>query len=196
MSGFTIEVQHTPETISAMSYVQYSATHGRKKAVQVLTAAVCLLLGTHLIGDIRAPFHYLFSAYGCFALLFLNLPAKWRAEKIVKGIQASGRGFPCSIFRFEEEGFRVTAKGFDGPGEFYAYSGCHRLVEHRSGRYYFIGPEAAFLFPPQSLSGGQAAVLKAFLEAHTGLRFTRLQQGLNASLRSLLHTRRNTRSAA
>ena len=193
MSGFTIEVQHTPETISAMSHVQYSATHGLKKAVQVGTATVCLLLGTHLLGDIRAPFHYLFSAYGCFALLFLNLPARWRAEKIVRGIQASGRGFPCSVFQFEEAGFRVTAKGFDGPGDFHAYADCHRLLEHRSGLYYFISPEAAFLFPPQSLQEGRAAELKAFLETRTGLRFTRLQRGLTASLRSLLHTRRNTR---
>lgn len=193
MKDITIEVQHTPETISSMSYVQYSATHGLKKTVQVLTAVVCLLLGTNLLGDIRQPVNYLFTAYGCFALLFLNLPAKWRAEKIVKGIRSSKGGFPCSVFHFEEKGFRVTAKGYGGKGEYHAYPECHRLLEHHSGLYYFISPQAAFIFPPESLKGIDRAAFKALLEEKTGLQFTRLQRGLSASLRSLLHTRRNTR---
>ena len=96
MSPIMLEVQHTPQTISSLSYVQYSATHGLKKCVQVITAVVCLLLGTRLVGSIEPPFNYLFSAYGCFAILFLNLPAKWRSEKIIRQIQASKRGFPRS----------------------------------------------------------------------------------------------------
>lgn len=193
MSAITVEVQHTPQTISSMSYVQYSSAHGTKNLVQIITAAVCLLLGTQLIGHIKPPFHYLFTAYGCFALLFLNLPAKWRTEKIVKGIQAAGHGFPCSIFHFEEEGLRVIAKGFSGPGEFYAYKDCRRLLEHRTGLYYFISPEAAFFFPTECLSGNQYVELKAFLSSHTGLEFTQLALSWNTSLRSLLRIRRNTR---
>ena len=193
MKDITVEVQHTPETISSMYYVQYSATHGLKKAVQVLTAVVCLLLGTNLLGSIRQPVNYLFTAYGCFALLFLNLPAKWRAEKITRGIASSKRGFPCSVFHFDEKGFRVTAKGYGGKGEYHAYQDCHRLLDHRSGLYYFISPQAAFIFPPESLKGIDRAAFKAFLEEKTGLQFTQLQRGLSASLRSLLHTRRNTR---
>lgn len=191
MSEFTVEVQHTPQTIGAMSYVQYAVANGLRRAVQVITAAVCLLLGTHLIGNIKPPFHYLFSAYGCFAILFLNLPAKWRSEQIVKRIQASGRGFPCSVFRFGEDGFWVTTKGVGGAGDHYAYGDCYRLVMHRDGLYYFISKEAAFLFPAESLR--QAPDLKAFLESATGLQCTRLERGWSVSLRSLLHTLRNTR---
>lgn len=193
MSEFTLEVQHTPETIGAMSYAQYAVANGLKKTVQVITAVVCLLLGTRLIGNIEPPFHYLFSAYGCFAILFLNLPAKWRSEQIVKRIQASGRGFPCSVFRFGEKGFSVTTKGVGGAGDSYAYSDCYRLVEHQGGLYYFIGREAAFLFPQESLRNAPVPDFKAFLESATGLQVTRLARGWNASLRSLLHTMKNTR---
>lgn len=193
MTRFTIEVQHSPQTISTLSYVQYAATHGLKRAVQVITAVVCLLIGTRLIGNIQPPFHYLFTAYGCFAILFVNLPAKWRSEQIVKKIEASKRGFPCSIFHFEDDGLRVTAKGFGGSGEAYAYGDCHRLLEYRGGIYYFISRQAAFILPAQSLSAVDSGALKAFLETQTGLRFTRLERGWNASLRSLFHTKKNTR---
>lgn len=196
MSKYTFEVQHSPETISAMSYVQYVATHRLKRVVQVLTAIACLLLGTRLVWNIEPPVCYLFTAYGCFAILFLNLPAKWRAEQIVKRIQAAKAAFPCSIFHFEEgDAFRVTAKGFDGPGETHAYAGCHRLVQYRGDLYYFINRDGAFLFPARSLSaaGIDIASFKAFLEARTKLRFTRLDRFWNASLRSLLHSFRNTR---
>ena len=118
MSPIMLEVQHTPQTISSLSYVQYSATHGLKKCVQVITAVICLLLGTRLVGSIEPPFNYLFSAYGCFAILFLNLPAKWRSEKIIRQIQASKRGFPRSVFRFGEDGFHVKTKGVKGKGDF------------------------------------------------------------------------------
>ena len=55
MSPITLNVQHTPQTISSLSYVQYSATHGLKKSVQVITAVVCLLLGPQLVGSMKAP---------------------------------------------------------------------------------------------------------------------------------------------
>lgn len=193
MSPITLEVQHTPQTISSLSYVQYSATHGLKKCVQVITAVVCLLLGTRLVGSIEPPFNYLFSAYGCFAILFLNLPAKWRSEKIIRQIQASKRGFPRSVFRFGEDGFHVTTKGVKGKGDFYAYGDCHRLLEHHSGLYYFINREAAFVFPPESLKEVTPDAFKAFLQEHTHLQFTQFQRGWNATLRSILHTRKNTR---
>lgn len=133
------------------------------------------------------------SPLGCFSIVFLNLPAKWRSDRIVKHIRASKHGFPCSIFRFEEESFCVATKGFGGPGESYAYSACHRLVEYRGGFYYFINAEAAFFFPPESLKLVSPADFKAFLESHTGLQFTRLDLGWNTSLRSILHTMKNTR---
>lgn len=196
MNKYTIKVQHSPATISSMSYVQYVATHKLKNAVQVLTAILCLLLGTRLVWDIQPPVCYLFTAYGCFAILFLNLPAKWRSEKIVKGIQASKRPFPCSIFHFDgEKEFYVTAKGFDGPGETYAFEDCHRLVQYKGDLYYFINRDAAFLFPAQSLdaAGVKPADFKTYLESRTKLRFTQLDRGWNTSLRSLLHSFKNTR---
>ncbi len=77
MSDFTVEVQHSPDTILALSKVIYSIQNTKKRAVLVISAIVCLLLGSRLIGNIAEPFNYLFSLYGCFSLVFMNFPARW-----------------------------------------------------------------------------------------------------------------------
>lgn len=87
----------------------------------------------------------------------------------------------------------MTTKGVKGKGDFYAYGDCHRLLEHRTGLYYFINRQAAFIFPPESLQEVKPDAFKAFLQEHTHLQFTQFQRGWNATLRSILHTRKNTR---
>ena len=190
---FRFEVQHSRETVMTLSRTQYAATHEMQRIVQVITAVVCLLLGTHLIGNIAEPFNYLFSLYGCLVFAFLNVPAKSRAEKVIAQVESSGGAYPCTIFEFLGDRIHVTAKGDAGPGEDHLYKDCRRLVESKGDLYYFISQEAAFLFPAPCVGTEQLPALKLYLEEKTGLRFTSLNLWYNVSLRSLFKSRKNIR---
>lgn len=190
MSDYVIRVQHSVETVTAMVLAQEVATRGLRRTVQVITAAVCLLLGTRFVGDIAKPYNYLFSLYGCFAIVFLNFPAKQRARQVVRSIEASGKAFPCSVFEFTKEGFRVKPEGTSGLGAWHPYSDVMRLFAYRGALYCFISDQAAFIFPASSFGPEQQDVFKRHLSERTGLNWQEPGRWLRANLRSVLRKQR------
>ncbi len=191
MSDFTVEVQHSPDTILALSKVIYSIQNTKKRAVMVISAIVCLLLGSRLIGNIAEPFNYLFSLYGCFSLVFMNFPAKYRGETIINNLRKGNKPFPCSVFQFQKDCFTVNTKNYESNKEKYQYKDCHRLIIGKDALYYFLNREAAFIFPISCLPEGQVEAFKTYLEEKTGLRFTVMNHWWNATLKSLFNRKKN-----
>lgn len=192
MADMTLRIQHSKNTITQLSYTQYSVTYAKRKLVIILMAVICLLLGTRLIGSIQSPYHYLFSLYGCFSIVFLNFPAKRRAEKIIIQIERSSCGYPCSIFEWGDKEFSVTSDNEKAVKEYYKYCDCHKLVEYKNAYYYFINRHAAFIFPFDQIIE-QKQTLKNLLEKKTNLSFQPLHAWWNISLHSLRHAIKNTR---
>lgn len=184
--AFHFEVQHSRQTISALSNTQYLATHELRRFIQIAVGIVCLLLGTQIIGSIKQPINYLFSLYGCFSIAFINVPAKARAERICHQLESSSVGYPCTIFSFCEDGIHITAKGNQGPGEIRSYDDCYRLVLHKGDLYFFVNKDAAFLFPSSALRDLSFQDFVSFLEKKTGLHAKAPNRWYSFTLRDLL----------
>lgn len=193
MNDFKIEVQHTPDTIMSLSKVLYSTQNAKKRAVLVISAVGCMLLGTGLIGNIAEPFNYLFSLYGCFSLVFMNFPAKYKGEMIINHLRKNNMPFPCSVFQFEKDYFVISTKNYDSKNEKYVYKECYRLLAYKDSLYYFLNRESAFILPIRYLPAGQAEVIKEYLEKKTGLQFTTMNCWWNTTLKSLFKQKKNIR---
>ena len=193
MNDFTFEVQHTSNTITELSNVLYNTKNSKKKVVWVLGSIFCLLLGTNIIGSISEPLNYLFLMLGCFALVFLNAPAKYQAENIIEEFHKKNSPLPCSVFKFQNNRFTVSTKNYESKEDAHLYKDCHRLLMHKDALYYFLSKDAAFMFPISALPSGQIEAFKSYLEKKTGLQFTTMNQWWNVSLRSLFRQKKNTR---
>lgn len=186
MKPFEIEVQHSADTVSDLTRAQYAVSHKAARLVQVVTAVVCLLVGLRIIGGVAEPFNYFFSLYGCLAIVFINVPAKSTANRVVEQIQKSGKPFPCSVFVFGEKDFNVRPKGDHGKGETVAYAKCFRLLRYRRATYFFLNEQAAFIFPDSCIKGQSPAEFQAFLSTRTGKPCQTLYPWLSASLWSVI----------
>lgn len=193
MSDLTLEVQHDRETVMALARVQYDATHEIHKLVLVLTAFFSLLIGVRLLPVVPEPVNWFFTIYACAVIAFMDMPPKITGEEICRRFDAMGKGYPCTIFDFENTRMHVTAKGDDGPGEYYEYKHCQRLVEYREDLYYFIRKDAAFIFPKKAIRPGQAESFKQYLEKHTGLQFGYMNRWWNISLWTMIRSQKGKR---
>ena len=182
MNPLKIEVQHSADTVFALTRAQYAVSRRTARLIQVITAIVSLLIGIHFIGNVKEPFSYLFIIYGCFSIVFLNVPSNSMANKVIQKIQASGQSYPCSVFTFYEKGFSVKAKGPSGKIEQYNYRNCYRLLTYRHATFYFLNKQAAFIFPDKCLSGISVSHFHKFLSEKTGKPCQILYPWLLASL--------------
>lgn len=186
MEPFHLEIQYDRQLIQVLSGVQYDISQTGRKTVVLLIGIVCLLIGGRMIGQMAEPWNYFFIVYGCFSIVFINVPAKWRSERICAAIEKSGKGYPCSLFDFGDSFFTANTKGNSGKGDTYRYSECYRLVETRDGYFYFVNRDAAFPFPYSQIPEDQRNTLRSFLESKTGLTFIPVFSILSFSIKDIL----------
>lgn len=189
-----LEVQYDRQLVMDLSKVQ-SKVSGRGRQLGIAIAALfSLLIALGLIGSVQAPFNYLFAAYGCFSIVFMNVPAKWRAEKLIAAIEKSGRGYPCSVFEFGSSMLRVNTRGNTGKPVELPYKSCHRLIETENSFYYFASPQAAYPIPFSSIPAERKDGLRQFLEKATGLHFAPVRPLWSLNLKEFLSERKNIRT--
>lgn len=182
MKPFIVEVQHSESTVYALIRAQYSVSHKTARIIQVISAIISILIGVNFIGHVKQPINYLFILYGCFSVVFINVPVKSMAQKVVHQIKDSGHKYPCSVFTFNNDGFAVKAKGPLGKTECYEYKKCERLLSYRHATYYFINKEAAFIFPDQCITGMSVKEFQNFLSGKTEKPCRTLYPWLTASV--------------
>ena len=182
MNPLKIEVQHSADTVLALTRAQYAVSHRTARLIQVITAIVSLLIGIHFIGNVKEPFSYLFIIYGCFSIVFLNVPSNSMANKVIQRIQSAGQPYPCSVFTFYEKDFSVKAKGPSGKIEHYNYQNCYRLLAYRHATFYFLNKQAAFIFPDDCLREISVSHFHEYLAQKTGKPCQILYPWLLASL--------------
>ena len=193
MNSLRLTVSYDRSLVEALSQVQYNATHWANRIVAIGTGVLCLLVGARFIGSIESPWNLIFALYGCLAICFVSVPAKWRAAKVCQGIESRGKGYPQTEFDFGAEGFTTNTRGNTGKGVFHRYADCHRLVETRDGLYVFISREAAYPLPFSVMDDQTHAALRALLEEKTGLVFAPLPSLLTLSMGTIQQLRRSIR---
>ncbi len=184
--SFHFEVQYDRKLIRTLSRVHYDVSMAGRKVLSVLVGVVCLLVGGRLIGQMAEPWNILFVLYGCFSIAFVNVPARWRSEKICDMIEKSGRGYPCTLFDFGASSFTANTRGSGGNGDTHPYSDCCRLIETSDGYFCFISREAAFPLPFSAIPEEARGAFRQFLEEKTGRAFAPVPSLLNFNKNDLL----------
>ena len=184
--SFHLDVQYDRKLIQILSRVQYDTAQAGRKTVTILIGIICLLIGARLIGHMAEPWNYLFIVYGCFSIAFINVPARWRSERICAAIEKSKNGYPCTLFDFGDSSFTANTKGNSKKGDVHHYSDCFCLVETKDGYFYFISRDAAFPFPYSSIQEKEDKAFRRFLEEKTGLSFIPVLSLLSFNINDLL----------
>lgn len=159
---FTGEIQHTKESIHQLSSVQY---HAFRYVVRVFWSfcGVGCIWGAVATGDQFLFYILLFS--GIWLLLNLELPAKHRADKIIK---AGNGSLPHTRYCFEKEEIQISSKDYS---KTISYKQLYALLEDNSYYYLFVNRNAGFVVDKKSVLPAQPEEFKAFLQEKSGLSF-------------------------
>lgn len=184
-------MQHSRESILRMAQAAYDAFEGRQKLLRLVLALACILAGLFAPGMPRA-LGLLFVAYGCYASVSLNNPARSRADSVLQVVKQRGGAYPCTLLRFEPDRLCIGAEG-GNETQTVPYKELVRLMEDGEYFYLFVSRGAALMVPKTQISSGRLARFKEQLAQAAGLEILPLLPWWRLSLKQLRLRRRNTR---
>lgn len=159
---FTAQMQHTKESIHQLSKVQYHAFRFGVRMFWSGCGIACIWAAVN--AEDQFLFYILMFA-GIWLLLNLELPAKHRADKIIK----AGNGeLPHTQYCFEEEEIRISSKDYK---KSISYQQLYALLEDKSYYYLFVNRNAGFVVDKKRISPEDVDGLKAFVQMKSGLKF-------------------------
>lgn len=159
---YTAEMQHTKESIHQLSKIQY---HAFRFGVRLLWTGCGV---ASVWGAVNAEDQFLFYLLmfaGIWLLLNLELPAKHRADKIIK---AANGELPHTQYRFEEAQIHISSKDYS---KSISYKQLYALLEDQSYYYLFVNRNAGFVVDKKHISPEEPDGLKDFLQKKSGLKF-------------------------
>ena len=188
MARYDISFEHTEESLTALAHAQYDLFCTRNFVARNLLSVSVILLGVAFSSRIWGVFLIL---YGIYLMTSTYAASNHTVRKLVEQIQASGKGFPSSRYRFEDKRLLITFHpGREDEAELdpVGYKELLRLGEDRN--YFFLFPNAhgGYCVPKAAL-GEKQKDFAAFLEQRTGQRFYRRRPSPLARLREWLRRR-------
>ena len=129
--------------------------------------------------------------YGIYLMTSAYASSNHTVRKLVAQIEASGKGYPSSKYRFEDKRIAITFRpGKNDEEELspVAYGELLKLGEDSKYYYLFPNPHGGYCIP-KSLLGGRQKEFSAFIEGKTGKRFQRRRPSPLRRLREWLEKR-------
>lgn len=186
---FKIQMQHTEETMTALSRMQYALFCGANRTVRTVISLVLLLLG---IRYMEQWWGMLVIAYGGFLLVSTRNAATRPARKMIEQLKNNHMELPASTYSFYRAGLAVTPLDPKDPKEvpvydldggedygskpvkgvqlgendqFLPYSKVYRLGEDGENYYIFRDQYGGFVIPKELL-GEREQEFRNFIEQH------------------------------
>lgn len=185
---FTIRMQHTEETLTALSKMQYALFCGANRTARTIISLVLLLLG---IRYMNSWWGMLVIAYGGFLLVSTRYAATRPARKMIEQLKSGNLPLPASTYSFYRAGLVVTPLDADHPkdpavydvddGDGYGdsvkgvplgeneqylpYSQVYKLGEDGENFYLFRDQYGGFVVPKEKL-GSREQEFRDFVEQH------------------------------
>ena len=188
MALFEVSMQHSEESLYALSHMQYDLFCTRNFIVRSLLSLCLIALGVWFFSRFWG---ILLLAYGCYLMTSAYSASNYTVRKLLEQIKSSGKGFPSSRYRFEENQIGITYHpGQEDEEELepVAYDKLIKLGE--DAKYFFLFPNArgGYCIPKASL-GGDVKAFKDFVERKSGQRFYRRRPTPLQRLREWLRRR-------
>ena len=172
MPSFDVTMKHSEDSLFALAHMQYDLFCTRNFIARNLLSAALILLGAYFMSRVWGVFLIL---YGIYLMTSTYASANHTVRKLIAQIEASGRGYPSSRYRFEEKRIAITFHPGQKDEEELApvsYGDLIKLGE--DGRYFYLfpNPHGGYCIPKGLLNGKQKE-FAVFLEEKTGKRFQR-----------------------
>ena len=172
MVKYDVTMEHTEESLTALSHMQYDLFCTRNYIVRNLLSLVVIVAGSinfsHFWGIALV-------AYGAYLMTSTYSSSNHTVRKLTEAIKASGKGFPSSRYQFTDKGIEITfhpGKKDEEKLNPVGYSDLLKLGEDT--KYYYLFPTAngGYSVPKDKLGDRQKAFAQ-FVEGKTGKRFYR-----------------------
>ena len=172
MDKFEVEMQHTEESLQALSHMQYDLFCTKNRIVRT-----ALSLGFVILGVVYFSHWWgvLAIAYGCYLTTSTYASANHTAHKIAGQLKESGMPFPHSRYLFGKEAIRIISLPGDEELDPLPYSQVCGLGEDNRNFYIFRDRYGGYVLPKEKLADREEA-FRSFVEGKTGKFFRRRRQ--------------------
>ncbi|MDD3253072.1 MAG: YcxB family protein [Lachnospiraceae bacterium] len=163
-SNFEIEMQHTEESLVALSHMQYNLFCGKDRFLRTVISFVLVIGG---IVSFANWWGILLVAYGCYLTTSTYLSANRTAHKLSDQIKASGAPFPHSRYVFKNSGMEIYHAKERQKEDMVGYEDIFRVGEDMKYFYLFRDQYGGYMIPKDKLDGRQED-FRRFIEMKTG----------------------------
>lgn len=188
MARFDVTMKHGEDSLFALAHMQYDLFCTRNFIARNLLSAALILLGAYFMSRVWGIFLIL---YGIYLMTSTYASSNHTVRKLIAQIEASGKGYPSSRYRFEEKRIAITFHPGQKDEEELApvsYGDLIKLGEDSKYFYLFPNPHGGYCIPKGLLNGKQKE-FAAFLEEKTGQRFYRRRPSPLRRLREWMRRR-------
>ena len=187
MDKFEVEMQHTEESLQALSHMQYDLFCTKNRIVRT-----ALSLGFVILGVVYCSHWWgvLAIAYGCYLTTSTYASANHTAHKIARQLKESGMPFPHSRYLFGKEAIRIISLPGDEELDPLPYSQVCGLGEDNQNFYIFRDRYGGYVLPKEKLADREDA-FRSFVEGKTGKFFRRRRQAPIRRLMQWMKKREN-----
>ena len=187
MDKFEVEMQHTEESLQALSHMQYDLFCTKNRIVRS-----ALSLGFVILGVVYFSHWWgvLAIAYGCYLTTSTYASANHTAHKIARQLKESGMPFPHSRYLFGKEAIRIISLPGDEELDPLPYSQVCGLGEDNQNFYIFRDRYGGYVLPKEKLADREDA-FRSFVEGKTGKFFRRRRQAPIRRLMQWMKKREN-----
>ncbi len=188
MPHFDVTMKHSEESLFALAHMQYDLFCTRNFIARNLLSTVLIVAGACFLSRIWGIFLIL---YGIYLMTSTYASSNHTVRKLIAQIEASGKGYPASRYRFEDRHIAITFHPGQKDEETLTPVGYGEIVKlGENGKYFYLfpNPHGGYCIP-KSLLNGKQKEFAAFLEEKTGLRFYRRRPSPLRRLRDWLEER-------
>ena len=188
MDHFDITMQHTEESLYALSHMQYDLFCTRNFIARSILSIALIAAGAYFLNRFWG---ILLLAYGGYLMTSSYSSSNHSVKQLLAQIEASGSGFPSSRYRFGEKGIRITwHPGMKDENDLdpVGYGDILKLGEDRDYYYLFPTDRGGYCVPKAALNDQEKAFV-TFLEQKTGKHFYRRRPSPLQRLRDWLEQR-------
>lgn len=136
-------MQHSAETIQRLSKMQYDTFQMGKKIAQITCGIILIYLGFTMSSSL--PVAAICMLFGCILFTGTNMPAKHRADKIIKAMDGK---YPKTSYIFMDNAFEICAEEHAT----IRYSDLIHLGEDAGYLYLYISRTAAYMIDKSTIS--------------------------------------------
>lgn len=172
MSNYTVKMKHSPQSLTALSHMQYDLFSKSNRLWRTVIAAAAIITGVTLAS--RSWMYYLLVAYGCYLITSTYAAANHIANKTIDAIRAAKLDFPASRYEFEDDKMRVFSLPDNEELSPLPYSAVRELGSDMKYYYIFRDEHGGYMIPYSQL-GDKRDSFHKFIEEKTGKSFKRNQ---------------------